>query len=90
MESRTITAQLIPKPAVLSINSDPAGAKVYINGTYEGITPPLNLTLSPPGTYRVKLSKEDYEDYTTTITLSSGESKTLSPSLSPPSSDTYQ
>ncbi|WP_088857970.1 PEGA domain-containing protein [Thermococcus profundus] len=81
MENKTITAQLTPKPATLSVNSDPAGAKVYVNGTYEGITP-LNLTLSP-GTYRIKLSKEDYENYTTTITLNPGESKTISPVLSP-------
>ncbi|WP_456365007.1 PEGA domain-containing protein [Thermococcus sp.] len=68
-------------PAVLTVNSSPSGASVYINGTYEGITPlALNLT---PGTYEVKLTKQDYQNYTTTVTLNPLESKTLNLSLTP-------
>ena len=68
-------------PATLTINSSPSGANVYINGTYKGVTPlTLNLT---PGTYEVKLTKQDYQNYTTTVTLNPIESKTLNLSLTP-------
>ncbi|WP_232473523.1 PEGA domain-containing protein [Thermococcus profundus] len=80
-ETTVVNVTLTPKPAVLTINSDPSGAKAYINGTYEGVTP-LNLTLRP-GTYEVKLVKEDYEDYSITVTLEPGEERTLSVSLTP-------
>ena len=68
-------------PAVLTVNSSPSGASVYINGTYKGVTP-LTLNLSP-GTYEVKLTKQNYQNYTTTVTLNPLESKTLNLSLTP-------
>ncbi|WP_048149161.1 PEGA domain-containing protein [Palaeococcus ferrophilus] len=68
-------------PATLSITSDPSEAEVYVNGAYGGVTP-LTLTLDP-GTYQIKLSKEDYEDYTTTVTLKPGENRELSVTLTP-------
>ncbi len=68
-------------PATLEINSDPSGAKVYVDGDYKGVTPlGMNLT---PGTYEVKLIKKDYKNYTTTVTINPGESKTISATLTP-------
>ena len=66
---------------MLKITSDPSEASVYVDGDYEGITP-LTLSLST-GTHTVKLSKSDYEDYTTSVTLNPGESKTISATLTP-------
>ncbi|WP_461864918.1 protein kinase domain-containing protein, partial [Thermococcus sp.] len=68
-------------PATLEINSDPSGANVYIDGNYNGITP-LNTNLTP-GTYKIKLTKQDYKNYTTTVTINPGESKTISATLTP-------
>jgi len=68
-------------PATLEISSEPSGAKVYVDGSYEGTTP-LTLELSP-GTYTVKLTKEEYENYTTTVTLGAGETKSISATLKP-------
>ncbi len=73
----------------LEVTSDPPGAKVYVDGDYKGETP-LMLELSP-GTYTVKLTKEDYEEYTKTVTITAGKTTTLSASLvvlSPPTSST--
>ena len=80
-ETTSMKATLPPLKATLKITSEPSGAKVYVNGTYKGVTPlTLNLT---PGTYTIKLSKEDHEDYTTTVTLSAEETKTISATLEP-------
>ncbi len=80
-QTTVINAQLTPQPASLTINSNPSGAKVYVDGDYRGTTPlTLNLT---PGTHSIKLTKQDYQDYTTTITLNPGESKTISVTLTP-------
>jgi len=68
-------------PGTLKITSNPSGAKVYINGDYKGITP-LTLDLAP-GTYTVKLTKDEYEDYTKTVEVNPGETTTLSATLTP-------
>jgi eukaryotic-like serine/threonine-protein kinase len=47
--------------AVLTINSDPSGAEVYINGIKTGNTP-FNNEIQP-GTYSVSLRKPGYESY---------------------------
>jgi len=62
----------------LSIDSSPS-ASVYINDVYKGDTP-LNLELEK-GKYTIKIEKENYETYTETIELSSGETKTISVNL---------
>ncbi len=76
-----ISVALQPLPVSLTITSEPSGASVYINGAYKGTTP---LTLSvTPGTYEVKLTKQGYKNYMTTVELSPDKSKTLSVTLSP-------
>ncbi len=52
---------------ILSINSAPNAAKVYINGSFKGATN-LNLTL-PPGRYQVEIKKDGYTTWTKQIKL---------------------
>ncbi len=80
-ETTKIEATLSEAKAMLKITSDPSGAGVYVDGDYKGTTP-LTISLSP-GTHSVRLSKSDYEDYTTSVTLNPGESKTISATLTP-------
>jgi len=47
--------------------SDPAGAKVYVNGVPRGTTP-INLKLESNKTYTIEFKKEGYETKTYTIT----------------------
>ena len=66
------------KKATLSIDSNPS-ASVYINDSYEGITP-LSIELEK-GEYNIRIEKENYENYNETIELSPGESKNISVEL---------
>ncbi|MBO8183446.1 MAG: PEGA domain-containing protein [Archaeoglobus sp.] len=80
-ETSIINANLGLETGILSVTSAPTGALVYINGEYKGKTP-LNLEL-PPRTYTVKIAKQNYIDYTTTMTLQAGETREISVSLIP-------
>lgn len=51
------------------LNTDPSGAKVYINGEYKGNTP--YTTTLPHGSYSVLFEKEEYIVYGTNIVLNS-------------------
>ncbi|RLF79384.1 hypothetical protein DRN44_08975, partial [Thermococci archaeon] len=74
-KTHTINARLTLKEATLSVGSTPTGADVYVNNQYSGTTP-LTLKLTP-GTYTVKITKDDYEPYVETVTLNPGESKSI-------------
>jgi len=76
--SKEISAELILKKAILSINSIPS-ASAYVNDSCRGTTP-LNLELEG-GTYEITIEKEGYETHTETIELSLGESKEISTTL---------
>ncbi|WP_198362115.1 PEGA domain-containing protein [Thermococcus pacificus] len=76
-----LTVRTFYGSATLTINSTPSGAEVYIDGEYKGTTP-LAVQLYS-GTHTIKLTKQDYENYTTTITLIPGESKVLNITLTP-------
>jgi len=60
-------AQPIKKEGTLIIKSNPSGATVYINNDKKGLTP-LKISLSP-GSYNLKIEKEDYLTYTDSIVL---------------------
>ena len=77
-EKKNISVSLQKILGKLSIVSDPS-ATVYINEEKKGTTP-LNLELDS-GKYEIKIEKENYETYTETIELSSGETKTISVNL---------
>ena len=77
-EKKNISVSLQKILGKLSIVSDPS-ATVYINEEKKGTTP-LNLELDS-GKYEIKIEKENYETYTETIELSSGEIKTISVNL---------
>ena len=51
----------------VAISSEPAGAMVFIDNTYEG-TAPLTKDLAP-GTYRLKLVRKGCSDWTANITV---------------------
>ena len=51
----------------VDFNSDPAGAKVYVNGHLMGTTP-VKLKLESKRTYNIEFKKEGYGSKTYTIT----------------------
>ncbi|AFL95915.1 hypothetical protein containing PEGA domain [Thermococcus cleftensis] len=81
-ETKVISAALKPKPGTLGVTSEPAGAKVYVNGTYIGTTPVQGYSLSP-GIYRVKVTMTDYQAYEKVITVEPGQEYRISARLTP-------
>lgn len=62
------------------IRSEPAGANVTVNDEFMGQTP-LELTLPPGESYRVRLFRTGYEVAERSIATSSGESRDMTVSL---------
>jgi hypothetical protein len=58
----------LPKPITLTINSEPTGAKVYLNGEETGTTPCSKDSLFQ-GTFDIAFDKYGYKKFSTQITL---------------------
>lgn len=68
--------------SILSIQSNPPGASIYLNGASCGLTPKDIYNLGE-GTYEIVFSKEGYETYIKKINLSLGDKVLLKINLSP-------
>ena len=82
---RSVT--LLENPGYLSVSSSPTNASVYIDGAYEGTTP-LNEALSP-GTHSVRVTKNGYSSYSTSVRIYEGQTNSINVSLSPVTSTGY-
>ncbi len=67
---------LEPADARLSVVSRPSGASILLDGQYVGRTP-LELSLQGGEAHTIQLSRAGSRDARRTVTLASGESKTL-------------
>ncbi len=56
----------------IRVDSNPSGAKVYLDGVYKGETP-LFLSKVAEGTHTIKLTKQYYNDVTRTVSVSIGK-----------------
>jgi formylglycine-generating enzyme required for sulfatase activity len=65
-----------PATGRLTVKSNVGGAKVYIDGAYEGESP-VSATLKP-GTYSIILKKAGYPDATENVRVEAGGAKTIS------------
>jgi hypothetical protein len=81
---QTITVNAFLTPIVttgsLSVSSSPSGAAVYVDGLYRGITSTVVGNLSP-GQHSVRLSKAGYQDWTGSVSITSGATTYLNPTL---------
>ena len=68
-----------PQPGLLDVRSEPAGARVYIDGTQQGLTP-MRLTLAA-GRYDVRLTREGYGDVRRTANVAAGATARVSSRL---------
>ncbi|NTU46083.1 PEGA domain-containing protein [Candidatus Roizmanbacteria bacterium] len=62
-----ITKKTVTPTGIVSINSNPNAAKIYINGKLKGVTN-QNFTL-PPETYTIEVKKEGYTDWKRKLNL---------------------
>ena len=77
-----INANLNPvtTTGTLSVSSSPSGAAVYVDGNYQGVTSTTVGNLYP-GQHSVQLIKAGYQDWTGTVSIASGSTTYLSPTL---------
>lgn len=71
-----------PATGRLTVKSNVGGAKVYIDGAYEG-EEPVSATLKP-GTYSIILKKAGYPDATEDVRVEAGGAKTISSVMEKP------
>ena len=76
------TEEQVDVPGTLSVRSSPAGAMVYIDSVSQGVTP-VTVTDLTPDVHQMKLTAVGYQDYQSSIVLSSGERRTLDIALQP-------
>jgi hypothetical protein len=76
-----VSATLTPEPGSISISSVPAGAKIYLDGEYKGTTP-RTLSDVSVGYHTIELNKEDYQSWSTSVYVTSGDTETVSASMS--------
>ncbi len=67
---------------IISISSLPSGASAYVDGVSKGITP-ITISDVPVGSHAVKVTLPGYEDWSGSVTVSTGLTTTISPTLIP-------
>ncbi|MCP4412824.1 MAG: PEGA domain-containing protein, partial [Gammaproteobacteria bacterium] len=76
----TITADLQMKAGSISINSNPSGAIIHIDGKKSGKTPETITDLSP-GIHSVRIIMDGYEDWSESVDIKGDKENTLSANL---------
>ena len=69
--------QLIPEDGTLLLRTDPSGATVTLKGKYAGTTP-LEVALASGEKHFFRISKPGHEEFSQEVSLSPGERKELS------------
>jgi hypothetical protein len=75
-----VLAQLKVKEGSLDVQSDPSGARVFLDGNELGETP-LTLSGIRLGHHRIRVTKEGYVSYEEQVTVTEGERKKVLASL---------
>jgi PKD repeat protein len=65
-----------PVAAALSVDSDPAGATVYVNGQLAGQTP-LTVSGVTPGDHRVRVVKDGYLENSRVVSVKPGQGESV-------------
>ena len=64
------------------VTSDPSVASIYLDDNYEGTTPKTISGVSA-GSHTIKITKSGHEDHTETVTVTAGETTSVSAPLVP-------
>ena len=75
------------KTGSISVSSNPPGASVSLNNDFQGITPQtgyLDLTDLTPGVYTILLKEPQHEDYSSSITVTAGQTTPVNVELKAP------
>jgi eukaryotic-like serine/threonine-protein kinase len=76
-----ISLQLAPMTATVSLNSEPAGAAIWMDGKDTGRLTPAQISTDKPGNHSFVFKKQGYLDESATTNLQVGQTFRLSPTL---------
>ncbi len=81
-QTATVSVTLTPVVTTGSIafTSSPSGANIYLDGTLVGVTP-ATITNVSAGSHSYTLTLSGYNDYTGTVTVTAGQTSTISATL---------
>ena len=77
----SMSVQLAPLAATVSVNSDPPDAALWMDGNDTGRMTPAQISVDQPGNHTFVFKKQGYLDETTTADLRMGQTFHLAPSL---------
>ncbi|WP_172673734.1 PEGA domain-containing protein [Methanogenium cariaci] len=77
----TLNEESSKTTATLAVQTSPSGASVYINGIYQGISPPVTVTGIRPGTHTVIAEMPGSESTTEIVTITGSEYRTVTLNL---------
>ncbi|HMW05435.1 MAG TPA: PEGA domain-containing protein [Leptospiraceae bacterium] len=78
----------IEKKGLISVESEPSGASVYLGMTYLGETPLQNVVV-PLGQNRIRIEKEEYVDYFAGVEVDSSKTTTVNAKLKKGKTEDY-
>jgi hypothetical protein len=83
-QSVNVNAALVQtvRNGTVTFTSQPAGAQVYVNGTYVGTTPTPTFTY-PEGTYQVRFTLNGYTETNLNVTVSRNSNQTIRADMKP-------
>ena len=77
-ETEDVSFTLVQQVGTLQVNSTPAGAAVYLNGTATGDLTNVTLADKPVGNYNVTVELAGYDSQSETVTLTKDETEDVS------------
>ena len=78
----TLDVTFAPDTGFLSVNSDPTGASIFIDGIDSGKKTSTSLDV-PVGQHDIRLTRAGYDDYTTSVTVEKGKTTKVDKNLDP-------
>ena len=76
----TVVATLTESPSSIVVSSQPSEARVYIDDIFVATTP-VEITNVRPGTYRVRVVKDGYQEWVEEVAIKGGEKPILEVTL---------
>lgn len=76
-KSQTFTPKLVPAWAEVTVSSEPAGAKLFVDGEERGVTPLTTQILA--GNHPVELRMDGFKSWTTDVQVKANEPMNLGP-----------
>ena len=82
-QTATVSVTLTPivTTGSISFTTSPSGASIYVDGTLQTLTTPATITNVSAGSHSYRLSLSGYNDATGTVTVTAGQTSTVSVTL---------